>query len=53
MSETGFDKDITYQSRGTGIRKLSKENEYASENNKKKLGIASGGGPVNTELASV
>ena len=34
LSETSFDKDTTYQGRGMGIIKVSKENEDLSENNK-------------------
>ena len=34
MSGTIFDKYTTYQGRGMGIRKISKENKDASENNK-------------------
>ena len=34
VSGTIFDKYTTYQGRGMGIRKISKENEDMSENNK-------------------
>ena len=34
--ETSLDKDTTYQGRGVGIRKTSKENEDTSENNEQK-----------------
>ena len=34
MLETSFDKYTTYQGRGMGIRKVSKENEDMCENNK-------------------
>ena len=33
MPETSFYKNTTYQGRGMGIRKLSKEDKDASENN--------------------
>lgn len=32
--ETRFDENAAYQNRGMGIRKLRKENEDESENNK-------------------
>lgn len=38
MLETSFDKDTTCQSKGMGIRKISKNNEDTSENNKMKTG---------------
>ena len=34
LSETRFDYYTTYQDRGMGIRKISKENKDTSENNK-------------------
>ena len=34
LSGTIFDKYTTYQGRGMGIRKINKENEDRSENNK-------------------
>ena len=42
VSATNFNKDVTYQCRGIRIRKISKENEDAGENNKQKHSIASG-----------
>ena len=48
MSEASFNKDTTYQGRGMGIRKISKENKDTNENNKQKHRIASRV-PVDTE----
>lgn len=37
VSEISFHKDATYQGRGMGTRKISKENEDPSENNKSEV----------------
>lgn len=34
LGDTSFDKFTTYQGRGMGVRKISKENEDKSKNNK-------------------
>ena len=42
LSGTSFDKETTYQGRGTGIRKISKEDTDASKNNKTIIRIVLG-----------